>query len=84
MKRKYKIIFTREFLKKIKKLERETQIRIFKNIKMLEENPYLGKRLRGRLSGLFSYRIGDYRIIYQISESQIIIRTVGHRKSIYE
>jgi len=71
-------------LKKIKKLERETQIRIFKNIKMLEENPYLGKRLRGRLSGLFSYRIGDYRIIYQISESQIIIRTVGHRKSIYE
>ena len=84
MSKKYKLIFTREFLRRLKKLDREVQIRILRRLKILEGKPFSGKRLGGRLSGLLSLRIGDYRIIYQISKDQVIIRTVGHRKSIYE
>ena len=83
MSKKYKPLFTREFLRRLKKLDRQVQIRILREIKILEENPFSGKRLRGRLSGLLSLRIGDYRIIYQVSKDRIVILTVGHRKTIY-
>ena len=84
MKRQSKLLFTKEFLRRLKQLDKQTQIRILKNIKTLEEDPFAGKQLTGRLTGLFSLRIGDYRIIYQTSENTIIIRTVGHRKTIYK
>jgi mRNA interferase RelE/StbE len=46
----------------------------------------LGKPLGGRLSGLYRYRIGDYRVIYQVIRDEIIIDVVriGHRKDVYE
>jgi len=55
-------------------------------IRNLEINPYLGKPLRGELSGKWSLRIGDYRIIYTIDESQktITLYNVRHRRVAYE
>jgi len=84
MSKRYKLVFTNEFLKRLKELDRQAQIRVLRRIKTLEESPFSGKRLRGRLSGLLSLRMGDYRIIYQVSKDQVVIRTVGHRRSIYE
>jgi mRNA interferase RelE/StbE len=46
----------------------------------------LGKPLSGEYKGLYRYRYGDYRIIYQIYEAdkQVIILKVGHRREVYE
>jgi len=84
MSKRYNLVFTKEFLGRLKELDRQVQVRMLKEIKILEENPFAGKRLRGHLSELLSLRIGDYRILYQILGNQIIVRTVGHRKTIYE
>ncbi len=84
MSERFELSFTKEFLRKIKKLDRKAQIRILKSIKTLEESPYSGKRLTGRLKGLMSLRQGEYRIIYQVRGNQVILRTVGHRKDIYK
>ena len=84
MKKKFELVFTREFLKKLKRIEKHDQIRILRELRTLEEHPFSGKRLAGRLSNLTSFRVGDYRIICQFTEKTIIIRTVGHRKKIYE
>ena len=84
MSKKYKLIFTREFLRRLRRLNKSTQVRVLREIKTLEINPFAGKRLRGLLSGLLSFRVGNYRIIYQVTEEQIVIRTIGHRKTIYE
>lgn len=84
MKKKFELIFTRGFLKRLKRLDRQTQIRIFRELKTLEEKPFASKQLMGRLSELKSFRIGDYRVIYQLSEQTIIIRTIGHRKKVYD
>jgi len=84
MSKRYNLVFTKEFLRRLKELDRHVQIRMLKGVKILEENPFAGKRLRGRLSELLSIRIGDHRIIYQILGNQIIVRTVGHRRTIYE
>jgi len=59
--------------------------RILKKLNSLEENPQLGKPLIGNLSGLWSLRVGKYRILYQIREKELIIFVVdiGHRKKSY-
>jgi len=84
MSKRYKLIFTNEFLRRLKELDKQIQIRVLKEVRILEENPFAGKRLRGNLSGLLSLRTGDYRIIYQILRNRVMIRTIGHRKTIYE
>jgi len=54
-------------------------------IRNLENNPYIGRPLRGELSGKRSLRIGDYRVIYVIDEDKnlVILYTVKHRKKVY-
>ena len=84
MKKNFELFFTREFLKRLKRLDRQTQIRILKELKILEEKPFASKQLVGRLSELKSFRVGDFRIIYQISDRTIIVRTFGHRKKVYD
>jgi len=84
MKKKYELLFTREFLRKVRKLDRQVQIRILREIKVLENDPFRGKRLFGRLSGLFSFRAGEFRVIYSLTGGKVIVRTVGHRREVYE
>ncbi|MCW4005980.1 MAG: type II toxin-antitoxin system RelE/ParE family toxin [Candidatus Bathyarchaeota archaeon] len=83
MKKTFELIFTKEFLKRLKRIDKQTQLRILKELKILKENPAAGKQLVGQLSDLKSFRTGDYRIIYQLSKKEITILTVGHRKKVY-
>jgi len=84
MSERFELVFTREFLKRLRGFSKQTQIRILRELRILEEKPLVGKRLTGRLSGLLSFRVGEYRVLYQLSGDRIIIRTVGHRGEIYE
>lgn len=84
MKKKFELSFTKEFLKRLKRLDRQTQIRILREIKILEDTPFASKQLVGRLSELKSFRIGDYRVIYQVTNQTIIVLTIGHRKKVYD
>ncbi len=46
-----------------------------------------GKALQGKkYAGLWRYRIGDYRLICQIKDNELIILVleIGHRKDIYK
>ena len=42
-----------------------------------------GKPLRHSARGLWSLRVGDRRIIYQLKDTQILIIRVGHRREVY-
>jgi mRNA interferase RelE/StbE len=50
------------------------------------DNPRsLGKALSGRLGTFWRYRIGDYRIICDIKDQELIILVIriGNRKDVY-
>ena len=83
----YKIIWHREALDDLKRLDKPVRQKIFERIETyLSKDPVgLGKPLRQNLSGMFRYRYGDYRIIYIVDmlEESITILEVGHRKEIY-
>ena len=62
----YKILLSPKAQDFLKKLDKSTKDRVENKLKDLSENPELGKPLVGKLSGLWSLRIGDYRAVYQI------------------
>jgi mRNA interferase RelE/StbE len=45
-----------------------------------------GKGLKAELAGLWRYRVGDYRILCQIKNGELLVLVVavGHRRDIYE
>ncbi len=50
----------------------------------LERDPHLGHALRGRLTGLRSYRVGVYRIIYELRDERIVrVVAIRHRGNAY-
>jgi mRNA interferase RelE/StbE len=78
------LYLTRTFQKKFLKLPKNHQNQIENALEEIYLDPYAGKKLLGELEGEFSYKIGDYRIIYCLDEKKDIwIETVGHRKDIY-
>ena len=50
----------------------------------LERNPEAGHALRGRLTGLRSYRVGAYRIIYELRDTSTVrVVAIRHRGHAY-
>ena len=49
-------------------------------------DPYIGKQLLGELKGYWSLRSGDYRLIYLIKRTEIVVEVLRlqHRKEVYE
>jgi len=84
LKTKFEVKFTPRFLRRIKALDKEIQVRIVREVDILKTNPYAGKPLRGEWKGAYSLRLGDYRILYQIKGNKVFLLVVGHRKRIYE
>jgi mRNA interferase RelE/StbE len=70
----------------LKKLNKSDKKRIESRLKDLACNPELGKPLVGKLAGLWSLRMGDYRAIYEIkyNELLILVLKLGHRKNVYD
>lgn len=74
----FQIAETETFEDDLKKLKLENRFaKARKTIySMLKENPYYGnniKKLKGNFSGLFRYRLGDFRLIYSIDEGEEIV-----------
>ena len=82
----YRVLYTEEAAKKIGKLDGPVKERVRKAIARLSEHPELGKRLTGLLSDRWSYRVGDWRILYKVRKAELVILvlTVGHRSAVYE
>ena len=83
----FSLIWHEKVLKDFESINIEDAERIKERIKKyLVLNPEtLGKPLKGMFKGLFSYRIGAYRIIYTLDRAENTIRIlhVKHRKEAY-
>lgn len=83
----FSLIWHEKVLKDFESINAEDAERIKERIKKyLALNPeILGKPLKGMFKGLFSYRIGVYRVIYTMDRAENTIRIlhVKHRKEAY-
>jgi mRNA interferase RelE/StbE len=81
----YRAVYTEEAARQIRKLDNPIQQRIRKAVERLCIHPELGKRLTGVLSDRWSYRIGDWRILYRTRKQELLllVLTIGHRREVY-
>ncbi len=77
------IIERRSFKKGLRSLSEEYKQRVIRAIGELSRNPRLGEKLRGRYEGLWRYRVGKYRIIYDHVPCRIILLVIEHRETVY-
>jgi len=86
----YRVSFTEGTIKKLKKMDKHTVLFLMawvrKNLENCENPRQHGKGLTANHSGQWRYRVGDYRLIAEISDEAItvLIVTVGHRGDVYE
>ena len=86
---RYKVVFTDRAKKQLKKLDKYTASLIIgwieKNIEGTDNPRQHGKGLVANKSGQWRYRIGDYRVICEIKEKEVIvlILEIGHRRETY-
>lgn len=86
----YIVETTPRFDKEFKKLDRYTmkmiKAWINKNLVGCEDPRAHGKGLTSNRSGQWRYRIGDYRLLCEIKEKELVILalSVGHRSEVYK
>ena len=70
----------------LKKCDKSVRGRIVKRLTTLGNDPEAGKPLTAVLAGLRSLRNGNYRAIYEIKNSELLILVIkiGHRKNAYD
>lgn len=82
----YSYEFTSKALKQIKKLDKRTQRLIIKKLKFYcsQELFLSSEHLTDYKLGNYRFRIGDYRVIFDIDGKMVTILKVGHRREIYK
>lgn len=76
-------------VRQLKKLDRPVARRILDYMDdrvATAENPHsLGKALTGPMGGLWRFRVGDYRVVCEIRDDELVVLVleIGDRKEIY-
>lgn len=81
---KYSLVYTNRSIRDIERLDPKVKNRIGGTLLRYAEDPlsYAVKLKDSRL-GTYRFRIGDYRVIFDIEDDEIVILRVGHRRDIY-
>lgn len=85
----FRIAITSRCRKEIKKSPKHIQGKVEEALAEIAVNPYHGehiKAMQGQYAGYYRYRIGNYRLIYEIREKQIMVIAVkfGARGDVYK
>jgi len=81
--------FTPAAERELGKLDRQAAVRIVQylqeTISTCNDPRQRGKGLRAGLTGLWRYRVGDYRVICQIEDDRltVLVVQIGHRSDVY-
>lgn len=80
-------VFKPQAIKDLKKLPQDIQARIVKKLDffVFSSNPLVfTERLINFEIGQYRFRVGDYRVIFDVEDTTLIILTLGHRREIYK
>ena len=82
---KFTIAETANFLKKVEKRDYQSAYKKIVNFvyPQLRKNPYFGpniKKLKGKYSEVYRYRIGNFRLFYIIKSDKVIVFVIDIEK----
>ena len=85
----WKISFGKRAEKQFEKLGKEAQLQVagylYQRVAAQPDPRRLGKALSGEFKGFWRYRVGDYRVICELRDRELLVLVIefGHRKEIY-
>lgn len=80
----YRLVYTRTAYKDIQKLDIVAKKRIKRKIEEYLKDPIINaKKLVNSTTGTYRWRVGNYRVVFDLDKESIVILRVGHRKEIY-
>lgn len=82
-----KLIFAQSAFRQFQKLDRALQKRIDEKLRFYisQKKPLqFAEPLKDTRFGNSRFRIGDYRVLFDVESDKIIVLKIGHRKDIYK
>lgn len=84
----YQVKVSKRAKRDLKKMDPDNRQQVRQAIDKLSNNPrpQSSKRMRGEYKGFWRERTGNYRIIYEIQDQDLVVMVIraGHRKDIYK
>lgn len=84
----WKVLYKKSVVKDLRRISADSQYIIRRAIEEKLGNDPLrfGTPLRRNLKGLMKLRVGEYRVIYSIERTSVVVYVIkiGHRKDVYE
>jgi len=83
---RYRLEFKRSAERAFLGLPREVQQRLDRRLLALQDEPRPpGTKALAGETGLYRLRVGDYRIVYEVHDKEILVLvlTIGHRREVY-
>lgn len=80
----FRLLYSKSAAHDIKKLDSVAKKKIKKKIETYSRKPFsYAKKLIDPRIGTYRWRIGNYRVIFDIDGKNLVILRIGHRKEIY-
>lgn len=83
----YKIVFTKESIKDIEKLDQTVKKQLYKKFLYFEnvdDIKVVAKKLHNHDRGEYRLRVGNFRFIFDLDKHTIIVLRIQHRKDVYK
>ena len=81
----YSVRIKASAVKALKRVAAKDRERLILAIDALAKNPAAGGALKGEFAGLRRLRVGDYRIVYEVNDGELVVLVIriGHRQGVY-
>lgn len=80
----YQLIYTKRAVRDIRGLDETVRQRLKTALERYRDDPLsFARKLTNPEQGTYRFKIGDYRVIFDMDQDKIVILRAGHRKDIY-
>lgn len=81
----FRVRLSKAASKQLEDLPATVRTRAAAALRAIQDNPSLGRCLQGEFAGARRYRVGSYRIIYRVDETEhvVLVASISHRSRAY-
>ena len=80
----YSLVYTSRAIKDLKRVDEKTKERIGNALLRYSEDPLkFAEKLTDPRLGTYRFRVGEYRGIFDLETTDVVVLRIGHRKDIY-
>lgn len=86
MAKTYSLIITKKARDNLKNIHLREHDKVLAALELLSLNPHPSKAIRLAGTDSMRVRVGDYRIVYQVIESALVVQVINisHRRDVYK